>query len=243
VAYVLLDVHRADWPEPFSLPFHSLFASKPLNHPSESISTESGEGLGANARFLDGAECLLLALDREGVILEVNQFGSEILGVKGNDALGKNWFDQFCPSTHRVESVQRYGLFMTEEGPGRSTYQYAVILGSGIREDFLWFHTVLMGVDGTRETSVLLGQRVRDGWSPEGNFSGAMFSGPADRTYRLSPKEREIAEKIRLGATSRTISEELMISRLTVDRHRNNIRRKLKVPHDLRLMEYLKLYL
>lgn len=184
-----------------------------------------------------------MALDRNGSILEVNHFGSEILGVKSEEALGGNWFDLFCPSTHRVESVQRYKLFMAEEGPGRSSYQYPVILQGGRREEVLWFHTVLLSVDGTRETSVLLGQRVRDGWRPEGNFSGALFSGPADRTYRLSPKERQIAERIRQGRTSRAISEEMRISRLTVDRHRNNIRRKLKVPHDLRLMEYLKLYL
>lgn len=217
--------------------------SSPLNHPSESTRVGDRNGVQSDDRFLDGAECILLAMDRKGIILELNQFGSEILGVKSKESLGQNWFDQFCPSTHRVESVQRYQLFMAEKGPGRSSYQYPVIFAGGRREEVLWFHTVILGSDGSRETSVLLGQRVREGWVPDLGFSGSLFNGPADKTYRLSPKERQIAERIRQGRTSRAISEELQISRLTVDRHRNNIRRKLKVPHDLRLMEYLKLYL
>lgn len=217
--------------------------SSSLNHPSDPVELAQGGSATSEDRFLDGAECILLVLDRVGVILEMNHFGLEALGTQPQETLGQNWFDLFCPSIHRVESVQRYQLFMTETGPGRSSYQYPVILAGGRREEVLWFHTVLLGLEGSRETSVLLGQRIQEGWVPEGSFSGSLFSGPADRIYRLSPKERQIAERIRQGRTSRAISEELGISHLTVDRHRNNIRRKLKVPHDLRLMEYLKLYL
>jgi DNA-binding CsgD family transcriptional regulator len=136
-----------------------------------------------------------------------------------------------------------YQIFMNEVGPGRSTYHYPVILRDGSRKNFLWFHTVLLGEQGRRQSSFLLGQMVMESWKHQDDSLLSHANGPCDRTYRLSPKEREIAERIRDGRTSKDISEELDISRLTVDRHRNNIRRKLQVPHQLRLSEVLKLYL
>ncbi len=45
----------------------------------------------------------------------------------------------------------------------------------------------------------------------------------------LSPREREIAVQVRNGRTSKEIAEVLGISLATVERHRHNIRRKLRV--------------
>jgi PAS domain S-box-containing protein len=193
--------------------------------------------------FLDRAQCLLVALDREGRVLQLNGYGAILLGVEPKQMIGDNWFELFLPISHREQSYRMYQLFMAEMGPGRSSYHYPVIMRDGSRKVCLWFHTVLVDPDGSRASSILMGQLMRDSW--EDNESSVLHhaNGPCDRTYRLSPKERQIAEKIRDGFTSKNISEELEISRLTVDRHRNNIRRKLQVPHELRLGEYLKLYL
>lgn len=45
----------------------------------------------------------------------------------------------------------------------------------------------------------------------------------------LSPREREIAVQVRNGRTSKEIAELLGIAEATVERHRHNIRRKLKI--------------
>jgi len=45
----------------------------------------------------------------------------------------------------------------------------------------------------------------------------------------LSPREREVAVQVRNGRTSKEIAELLGISEATVERHRHNIRRKLKL--------------
>jgi DNA-binding CsgD family transcriptional regulator len=173
----------------------------------------------------------------------MNHFGAELLGVNSQLILGDNWFENFLPSTHRHQSYKMYRLFMSEMGPGRSTYRYPIILGNGSRHEILWFHTVIVGSSGERKSSILMGQMERDSWSKKEVGVIPESNGPNDRTHLLSPKERLVAEQIRNGRTSREISEILEISRLTVDRHRNNMRRKLKIPHELRLSEYLKLYL
>ncbi|MEL7555107.1 MAG: hypothetical protein GXY71_08285 [Treponema sp.] len=52
--------------------------------------------------------------------------------------------------------------------------------------------------------------------------------GPESETS-LSPREREIAVQVRNGRTSKEIAELLGIAEATVERHRHNIRRKLRL--------------
>ncbi len=88
-----------------------------------------------------------------------------------------------------------------------------------------------------------LAERVRDGaLSPErrdgyaalladelGRDIAALGAGPSVDPA-LSPREREIAVQVRNGRTSKEIAELLGISPATVERHRHNIRRKLRLP-------------
>lgn len=87
-----------------------------------------------------------------------------------------------------------------------------------------------------------LAERARDpGLSPErkaayqnllveelGRNLAALGPGP-ELCPSLSPREREIAVQVRNGRTSKEIAELLGIAEATVERHRHNIRRKLRV--------------
>ena len=58
---------------------------------------------------------------------------------------------------------------------------------------------------------------------------------------RLSPREVEIAMRVRDGFSTKEIGEQLHISELTVERHRHNIRRKLGIAGDrVNLITFLK---
>ena len=58
---------------------------------------------------------------------------------------------------------------------------------------------------------------------------------------RLSPREVEIAMRVRDGFSTKEIGEQLHVSQLTVERHRHNIRRKLGIAGDkVNLITYLK---
>ena len=61
-----------------------------------------------------------------------------------------------------------------------------------------------------------------------GRDVAGLGSGPAVDPA-LSPREREIAVQVRNGRTSKEISELLGISPATVERHRHNIRKKLRI--------------
>jgi len=87
-----------------------------------------------------------------------------------------------------------------------------------------------------------LAERARDqGLSPErksayqdllveelGRNLAALGPGP-ELCPSLSPREKEIAVQVRNGRTSKEIAELLGIAEATVERHRHNIRRKLRI--------------
>jgi two-component system response regulator NreC len=54
----------------------------------------------------------------------------------------------------------------------------------------------------------------------------------------LTPREREVLELISEGLTNREIAERLVISVKTVDRHRENIMRKLNLHNRVQLVKY-----
>ncbi len=58
---------------------------------------------------------------------------------------------------------------------------------------------------------------------------------------KLSPRERDVAELIKQGRSSKQIAQALNIDVLTVHKHRDSIRRKLQLKHkDLNLTSFLR---
>jgi two-component system response regulator NreC len=63
-------------------------------------------------------------------------------------------------------------------------------------------------------------------------------TGPQSRMDELTPREREVLTYIAEGYTNREIAEALVISHKTVDRHRENIMRKLNLHSRVELVKY-----
>jgi two-component system response regulator NreC len=63
-------------------------------------------------------------------------------------------------------------------------------------------------------------------------------SGEDSAAEVLTPREREVLTYIAEGHTNREIAEELVISHKTVDRHRENIMRKLNLHSRVELVKY-----
>jgi two-component system response regulator NreC len=63
-------------------------------------------------------------------------------------------------------------------------------------------------------------------------------SGSESRVEILTPREREVLTYIAEGYTNREVAEALVISHKTVDRHRENIMRKLNLHSRVELVKY-----
>jgi two-component system response regulator NreC len=70
------------------------------------------------------------------------------------------------------------------------------------------------------------------------DFLGRATQAGTPAVDRLTPREREVLTLIGEGHTNREISEELVISVKTVDRHRENIMRKLNLHRRVELVRY-----
>jgi two-component system response regulator NreC len=70
------------------------------------------------------------------------------------------------------------------------------------------------------------------------DFLSRAESGQASPTEELTSREREVLTCIAEGLTTREIAETLVISAKTVDRHRENIMRKLNLHNRVELVKY-----
>jgi DNA-binding NarL/FixJ family response regulator len=64
------------------------------------------------------------------------------------------------------------------------------------------------------------------------DVTSSFSSKVSDERVRLSPREVEICNMIRNGLTNKEIAELMNISLLTVERHRHNIRKKLRIDNE-----------
>jgi two-component system response regulator NreC len=70
------------------------------------------------------------------------------------------------------------------------------------------------------------------------DFLHRVETAPDSKADTLTPREREILINIAAGYTNRQIAQELNISFKTVDRHRENIMRKLNLHNRVELVKY-----
>lgn len=70
------------------------------------------------------------------------------------------------------------------------------------------------------------------------DFLGRSEAGVESAADILTPREREILTQIAEGYTNREIAQQLTISHKTVDRHRENIMRKLNLHSRVELVKY-----
>lgn len=59
-----------------------------------------------------------------------------------------------------------------------------------------------------------------------------------DRRARLSPREAEVMRKLAAGSTNREIADELALSVKTIDTHRGNLLRKLRLRNNSDLTRF-----
>ena len=71
------------------------------------------------------------------------------------------------------------------------------------------------------------------------NITSSMGERLSDKMTRLSQKEVEICGLLANGLSSKDIGKLMNISHRTIETHRNNIRRKLKLTRDENLITFL----
>ncbi|HPP78650.1 PAS domain-containing protein, partial [Methanospirillum sp.] len=134
-------------------------------------------------QYLNVAEVMILAFERNGTISLVNRRGCEFLGLHQDQIIGKNWFDQFLPPTEWARTREFFHEFF-QGWYGECTHWQGEIIT----------------IDGSHRTISWFMHAIR---SPSGKCTGILASGKditrerqleAEKTAAIGQIEKNIAK-------------------------------------------------
>jgi len=105
--------------------------------------------------YLDVAGIIILILSAKNKVLFINKKGSELLGYKGMEILGKDWFTNFIPEKNRVETKDVFGKLINEER-NRTEYFESSVSTKGGEERIITWHNVLLKDEQGKPQAVLV---------------------------------------------------------------------------------------
>jgi PAS domain S-box-containing protein len=98
--------------------------------------------------YLEIAGVVFVALDAEGRITLVNKRGLEILGYRGDELIGQNWFETCLPERLRDEVHDVYIQLMAGEVEPLEYYENPVLTKDGDERTVAWHNSVLRNATG-----------------------------------------------------------------------------------------------
>lgn len=113
-------------------------------------------------QYLDVAGVIILVLDIRGNILLLNKKGEEILEVKEEEVLGKNWIENFIPPESKEDLKQSLASWMQDSNGNFATNTNPVLSKSGERRIILWHNTHLRNEKGIIIGSLSSGEDITE---------------------------------------------------------------------------------
>ncbi len=98
--------------------------------------------------LLDNTDFLFVELDPKGTILFINRTACEKLGCTESEAVGKNWFEQFIPSTHKGQVALVHSLNTGTEGTFIERFENPVQTLGGNVIRVAWRNTLVRDAGG-----------------------------------------------------------------------------------------------
>ncbi len=98
--------------------------------------------------YLDTVGVIVVALDREGRVTLLNRKGCEILECSEQEALGKNWFNDFLSSSVREEAESVFQLLLAGDVEPVEYYESPVLTQTGEERLIVWHNAVLKNSRG-----------------------------------------------------------------------------------------------
>ncbi len=98
-------------------------------------------------KYLDLAGVMLLVLNEHGNITLINKKGCEILKLKEDEILGKNWFDNFILPHLRDKVKKVFNAIMKDEVDPPTKYSNTIVNAQGEQRHIAWENSLLYDVN------------------------------------------------------------------------------------------------
>jgi len=99
-------------------------------------------------KYLAVAGIIVLVLSPEGKVLLMNNKGSEVLGYKRMEILGKNWFTNFIPEKNRAEVRAFFEKLINEIVDHVEYFENIVLTKNGEKKTISWHNSLLKDEKG-----------------------------------------------------------------------------------------------
>ena len=111
-------------------------------------------------RYLDVAGVMLLIIGTDQKVTLINRKGSELLGYKEAEIIGRNWFDAFVPPTERESLRQGFERLMAGQEEFPAYFQNPVLTSSGEERLIAWHNTILRDEAGNITATLSSGEDI-----------------------------------------------------------------------------------
>lgn len=130
------------------------------NHQQASITLM--EEKDKNQMYLDIAEVILVALDKNGQITLINRKGCRILGYEQGQLIGKNWFETCLPPENRDEVFEVFKQLMEGKIEALEYFENPVLTRSGEVRLIAWHNANLKSEHGDIAGTLSSGQDITE---------------------------------------------------------------------------------
>jgi len=113
-------------------------------------------------RYLDIADVVLVALDRDGCVTMLNRKGCELLGFREEELIGESWFEQCLPEEHRERTREGFRGLMTGELEPMESFENPVTTRGGQERLIAWRNSILREADGKISGTLSSGEDITE---------------------------------------------------------------------------------
>jgi PAS domain S-box-containing protein len=110
--------------------------------------------------YVNLAPMIILGLDKDGIVININKPGAEILGGEQKDIIGKNWFENFLPDSLAVKMRSVFGEYAAGKELENDTFTHEVITIKKQTKIILWKNLLLKDHDGNFQMVLSAGQDI-----------------------------------------------------------------------------------
>jgi two-component system NtrC family sensor kinase len=112
-------------------------------------------------QYLDVAGMIIVALDISGNITMLNRYGCDKLGISLKDAIGRSWFDEFVPESHRKRTKEEFNRILAK-GSSIDTYENPIKTKKGEERFIRWHNSILRDEEGVVVGTLSSGEDITD---------------------------------------------------------------------------------
>ncbi len=114
------------------------------------------------SQYLDITGSIVVVLDRDGVVVLINQAGCDVLGCEESEIVGQDWFETFIPETDRVATRGAFDQLMAGELAAVERLENNVMTRMRGPRMIAWRNALVYDDDGAISGTLSSGEDVTD---------------------------------------------------------------------------------